>query len=249
MSAQLVPISGTAGNVGQARYVTDWVQSTSTFTLDRALSGSTATSDGYEVHTLFSYTDKNDAIKGAMRAGQARWVRRIEDTSLTFATNTYTYSLGSLSVPIDADWKLDKVMYDTGASGTGVPYAVLDDDLWDVRVSGTTYTLQVADVPRNGATIRLLYRVRPSVLSDDTTTVVPDSQAYFHYICAKATALLFRSRALLVPAEDWADKAQQMEAQAESFYNLDKPQAQGGKVRFPATAYYDDDYFPVNYGL
>lgn len=247
-SAQIVFVSGTAGNIGLSRYITDWVQSTSTFTLDRAVT-STGSGDGYEVHNVFSYSDKNDAIKGAMRAGQTRWARRLEDTSLAFIVNTYTYSLASLTVPIDPDLGIDKVMYDTGATGTGVPYATLDDDLWELRISGTTYTLQVHDIPRVGATIRLVYRVRPSVLSDDTTSVVPDSLAFYNYICAKATALLFRARALIVPEQDWADKADAMEAQAESFWNLDKPQPQGGKVRFPAVAYYNDDYFPLDYGL
>lgn len=248
-SAQVVMVSGTSANIGLSRYVTDWVQSTSTYTLDRALTSSTATSDGYEVHNVFSYSDKNDAIKGAMRAGQTRWARRQEDTSLAFIVNTYTYSLASLSVPIDPDLGIDKVMYDTGVTGTGVPYATLDDDLWELRVDDTTYTLQVHDVPRVGATIRLVYRVRPSVLADDTTSVVPDSPAFFNYICAKATALLFRARALIVPEQDWADKAAAMDAVAESFYNLDKPQAQGGKVRFPAVSERRGDYFPIDYGL
>src|SRR5690349_5607965 len=67
MSAQIAFISGTAGNIGLTRYVTDWVQSTSTFTLDRAVT-STATSDGYEVHRDFLYADKNQAIVAAQRA-------------------------------------------------------------------------------------------------------------------------------------------------------------------------------------
>src|SRR3954451_7704205 len=58
---QVVFISGTAGNIGLVRYITDWVQSTSTFTLDRAVT-STASADGYEAHRLNAYAEKNDAI-------------------------------------------------------------------------------------------------------------------------------------------------------------------------------------------
>jgi hypothetical protein len=246
ISSEIITLEGLA--VG-ARYVTDWVQSTSTFTVDRVWAGASVSGDDYEVHTLFSYTEKNEAIVAAQRAAGMRWARRIEDTSLTFLTNTYTYSLGSLTVPIDPDIGLDKVMYDTGTTGTGVPYATLDDDLWELRISGTTYTLQVHDIPRVGATIRLVYRVRPTVVSDDTTSVVPDSIAYFNYLSAKATAILYRSRSLIEPASDWAAKADYMDAMAEGFWNLDKPQSQGGKVRYPIMSRRDDDYLPIDFGL
>lgn len=247
ISSEIVPLEGNGANA--PRYVTDWVQSTSTFTVDRVWSGVAASGDDYEVHTVFPYADKNAAIVAAQRAAAMRWPRRIEDTSLTFLTNTYTYSLGSLSVPIDPDIGIDMVLYDTGTTGTGVPYATLDDDLWEIRISGTTYTLQVYDIPRTGATIRLIYRVRPTVVSDDTTSIVPDSTAYQNYLCAKATAILYRSRALIEPESDWAAKADNMEAMAEGYWNLDKPQSQGGKVRFPIMARKDEDYLPVNFGL
>lgn len=246
--AQVVFISGTAGNLGLARYVTTWVQSTSTFTLDRSVT-STASTDGYEVHRLFRYEDKNDAIKGAMRDAGLRWARRIEDTSLAFITNTYTYSLASLTVPIDPDKGIDKVLFDSGTSGTGVPYETLDDDWWELRINGTTYTLQVQDVPRTGATIRLVYRVRPSVLTDDTTTVIPDSTAFYNYICAKASAILYRNQERISPDNGWAAKAQEMEQMAEIYYTEDKPQPVNGKVRFPAVQERDTDYLPLNYGL
>lgn len=245
--AQIAATSGT--NSGLTRYVTDWVQSTSTFTLDRALSASTATNDTYEVHRIFPYTDKNKAISEAMRRAGMRWARRIEDTSLTFAANTYTYALGSLTVPIDPDIGIDQILYDTGTSGTGVPYAVLDDDLWEIRISGTTYTLQVHDIPRASATIRLVYRVRPSVLSDDTTSAVPDSTAFYNFICAKASEILYRSKANSEEGADWLQKADAMREIAEGYFNEDKPQPRGGKVRFPVLVSRDEDYLPVDYGL
>jgi hypothetical protein len=245
ISSEIITLEGLS--VG-ARYVTDWVQSTSTFTVDRVWAGASVSGDDYEVHTVFSYSDKNDAIVAAQRSAAMRWPRRIEDTSLTLAVNTYTYSLGSLTVPMDPDLGIDRILYDTGASGTGVPYAVLDDDLWEIRQSSTTYTLQVHDIPR-AATMRLVYRVRPTVVSDDTTSVVPDSTAYFNYICAKSTAILFRARALVEPTADWDAKADRMEGMAESYFDLDKPQTVGGKVRFPVLVERDRDYFPVDYGL
>jgi hypothetical protein len=246
ISSEIITLEGLA--VG-ARYVTDWVQSTSTFTVDRVWAGAPASGDDYELHQTFSYADKNDALVAAQRAAGMRWARRVEDTSLTFATNTYTYALGALTIPIDPDFGIDQILYNTGATGTGAPFGVYDDDMWEIRISGTTYTLQVYDVPRNAATIRLIYRVRPTLVSDDTTAVVPDSTGYQNYLCAKATAILFRSRALVEPESDWAAKAEQMEVLAEGFFNLDKPKPQGGKVRFPVQSRRDSDYLPVDYGL
>jgi hypothetical protein len=239
----------TGDNAGQVRYITDWVQSTSTFTLDRALSAAVASGVQYEIHRLSHPYDKNNAANEAIRAAALRWARRIEDTTLTFATNTFTYSLDSLTVEMDTNLGIDYVMYDTGATGTGVPYALYDDDAWTIRTSASTHTLQVQDVPRNGATMRLVYRVRPSQLQSDSDLLLPQDESFYNYVVSKATAILFRQRAGVDPSSDWSEKAERMEAMAEGFFNLDKPQSHGGKIRFPSVVQMGGDYLPVNYGL
>lgn len=246
-AGQIVINSGTAS--GDIRYVSDWVQSTGTFTPDRAFTAQIAAAVTYEVHSVFTVTEKNKAIEGAIYAAGIRYPRRVENTTLTFATGTYTYDLSSLTVGLDPDLGLDMVLYATGATGTGVPYAILDDDLWEVRQNGTTYTLQVQDVPRNGATIRLVYRARPAIPSTDTAAIAPDSTAFFNYLCSKATAILMRNRALVEPESDYTRKADYYEQQAEGFFNADKPQAHPGKVRFPIVTASDSDELPVYFGL
>lgn len=224
-------ISGTAGNIGLVRYITDWVQSTSTFTLDRAVT-STVTADGYEVHREFRYADKNDAINAAIRASGFRWCQRIEDTSLTLDIDTYTYSLGSLASPLNPELGLDEVLYDTNITGTGYPYEIISPSFWEVRWSGATPTLQFLERPPiDNETVRLVYRIRPSQLSTDASTLTPDDESFYQYVCAKATAILFRGRALNEPESDWANKAQQMEQLAESFFDLDKPRGRPRPIR------------------
>lgn len=234
--SEVVFISGTAGNIGLYRYVTDWVQSTSTFTLDRAVT-STATADGYEVHRIFPYTEKNAAINAAINASGYRWCRTIEDTSITLDDETYHYSLSALTSTMDPNLGLDDIRYDpdmttTGVSGTGYPFSRISNSFWDVRFNGTMATLQfLTRPPIDNQTLRLVYRVRPSTFSDDTTILQPDDAGFASYICSKATAILFRARALKEPEGAWTEKAVQMEQLAEGFYSLDSPRQKPKPVK------------------
>lgn len=224
-------ISGTAGNIGLVRYITDWVQSTSTFTLDRAVT-STVTADGYEAHRLFRYAEKNDAINAAIRAAAYRWTRRVENESITLDTDTFTYSLGSLSVPLDPTLGLDAVLYDTNISGTGYPFRNVSPSYWEVRWSANTPTLQFLTTPPiDNELARLIYRVRPSQLSSNSDNLTPDDESFYNYVCAKATAILFRGRALREPNEGWDERAQGMEQLAETFFDLEKARPKPKPIR------------------
>lgn len=227
---QIVPITST--NAGEVRYVSDWVQSTSTFTVDRVWAAVIASGVTYEVHREFSYPNKNDAINAAIRSGQTRWTQRVEDTSLTLDDQTYTYSLAALTGTLDPVLGIDAVMYDTNTTGTGYPYNVIHPSFYEVRWSGSTPTLQfLIDPPIDNETLRLVYRRRPAQLSSDSDTLTPDDESFYNYVCAKATAILFRERAMREPESDWTSKAERMEALAESFFNLDKPQPKPKPVR------------------
>lgn len=227
--AEIVPLEGNGANA--PRYVTDWVQSTSTFTVDRVWGGATASADDYEVHRLFSYAEKNDAINAAIRASGDRWDRQLEDTTITLDTETYGYAVTGT---IDQRLSIDDLKYDTGLTGTIYPYKRISNSFWEVRTSGTMSTLQfLTDLPTDadGNTLRISYRLRPAAFSDDTTILQPDDASFANYLCAKATAILFRGRALKEPESEWANKAVAMEQLAEGFYDLDRPRGKPKAVR------------------
>lgn len=62
----------TGANAGQVRWITDWAQATSTFTLDRACAAAVASGVQYEVHRIAHPHDKNNAINEAIRAAGQR---------------------------------------------------------------------------------------------------------------------------------------------------------------------------------
>ncbi len=237
IGSQLVITSGSASD--DYRWVTGYAASTGVLTPDRAFTVAVGNGDAYELHRVFSADDKNEAINAAISDAKLRWARLIEDTSIAFAVNTFTYALGSLATPVDLIALIDKVEYDTGASGTGYPYAPLDDDFWRVRNNAGTLTLQFSEMVNaiipSGKTIRLTYRVRPSALSNDTTNLAPDEEGFVEYICAKATALLAEKRANLAheagdARSHWEAMAQKFHARAEGILVLDKPAPEQGRV-------------------
>ncbi len=240
VGGQLVINSGSGAVAGNdRRWIIDYVGSTGVITPDRAFAGAVANGDAYELHRTFSADDKDEAINAAIYEAKLRWPRVVEDTSLTFAVNSYTYALGSLSIPVDPIVLIDKVEYDTGASGAGYPYAVLDDDFWTIRNNAGTLTLQFnerasAIIP-NGKAIRLTFRARPAILANDITNITPDEEGFFEYLCAKATALLAEKRANLAheagdARSHWEAMAQKFHARAEGIFAQDKPAPEPGRV-------------------
>lgn len=222
----------TGTNAGQVRWITDWVQSTSTFTLDRALAAAVAAAVQYEVHRISHPHDKNNAINEAIRAAGQRWTRKIEDTSLTLDSDTYTYSLATLAVEVDPLLLIDEVSFDTGLTGTGYPYKTIHPSFRVIRNNAGTLTLQILDtIPRDAATVRLAYQVRPAQLQSDTDLLLPQDESFYNYVVSKACAILFRQRAGAEPEANWGERADSMEAMAESFFNLDKPQPKPKQVR------------------
>jgi hypothetical protein len=213
-------------NAGAVRYITDWVQSTSTFTLDRALDAAVASAVQYEVHRLSHPHEVNNSINEAIRAAGTRWTRQVEDESLELDSTTYTYSLDSLAVQVDPLLELDRVMYDTGLTGTGYPFVDISTSFRVVRNDVGALTLQfLGTIPRDGADLRLIYRVRPAQLSADTDLLAPQDESFYNFVCAKAASIEFRKRALNAPDKGWEDKAKQFEEMAELYFGVDKKQA------------------------
>lgn len=235
--AEIVILDGTAA--GDYRTVSSWVNSTSIYTPDRNFTSTgPAAADTYELHRVFSATQKNAAISQAILDAKWHWARRNEDESITMVSGTYTYSLAAVTPAIDRYKGIDRLLYNTGATLTGYPYEEIDKDFWRVRDDNGTLTLQfLIDVPNPGRVLRLEYRIRPSVLTDDTTALDPDIEEFSEWICARATALLWRDKSLRSSEVQARDEALQKSAlfqqQAERIMAENSPQKQPGEVIYP----------------
>lgn len=175
-----------------------------------------------EVHVLFPPMDKNEAINEAITLSYDKWLRYVEDESITIAALTYQYRVDNLTVPVGAALGIDNIW--EHLSGL-TRYNRVDPNTWSLRdVAGTLYLeFDNKNLPPIGRVLRLQYRARPSTLSADTSTLVPDEIAFADYICARSAGLLFRRRTLLAEAADpqlplWKQYADEMEAKAEKFY-------------------------------
>ena len=142
---------------------------------------------------------------------------------------------------MDETAKLDKVLWDTGASGTGYPWRELDDDLWKVRNDDSTLTLQLFTSPPNVSDkFRLLYRVRPATLSADSGTggvLTPDIEPFAAYVCARASAILCHDRSLkeqeAAKRDFWLTKFQLFQAMADGIMSADAEPKPAGRVIYP----------------
>lgn len=178
-----------------------------------------------EVHTLFPPLDKNDAINEAITQSQERWMRHVEDESVTVSTDTYRYALGGLSTSVDRTLGLDDIWQHT--SGDSDWYRV-DPNAWHIAdAAGSLYLeFDVKGLPANSQILRLQYRAYPPTLSADTSTLAPDETAFADFICAKAAALLFRNRMINITAAEvnalpvWKALADEMDVKAERLYGL-----------------------------
>ncbi len=247
-NGEVVITSGAADS--DIRVVADWANGTGTLTPDRAFSAQIAAAVTYEYHRQFSATRKNEAIREAMELAAARWPRKIEDTSLTLTSQQYTYSLATLTVPVDPELGLEKVEYDSGGTGTGVPYVPLGS--WALRNNDGVLTLQLAHLPTTGKTMRLTYRVLPTPLTDDTTTLKPADDRFENYIVAKATALIFEKAAVDADENErgkYTGKMNWANQLADGYLPKNAPAP--GKVTLMSWGDDDDgnSTFPVDYGL
>lgn len=234
-NADLLITSGLA--IDDVRSVSTWVQSTHLFTPDRAFSANVKTPDTYELHRLFTVSQKNSAINNAIRAAKLRWPRMIVDESITQVSNQLTYALDSLSVPIDPTVGLDEVHYQEPGTVTGQIWPKFDPSAWSLSNNDGTLTLQLVDAPPSaGYKLRLLYRVAPSVLDNDTATLAPNDASFSDFIVTLAASYLCYQRSL-EEREDtvkgpWIVKGATFEQAAYKLLTQDKPHKTPGHVIF-----------------
>jgi len=168
--------------LGQSRYITDWVNASSTWTT-AAWSTTPAVGSTYELfYKTFSLDDYNRAINDALRAAYPFLFEMDEDTSITTTSATYSYDLPDSIAP-NSVVKVE-VEADTGSSTA--PYSRLA--FWSMRKQGETSTLQFQHGLPTGRTVRVTFcRPLEPMLSDADTV----EERWVPYIVARARAELF----------------------------------------------------------
>jgi hypothetical protein len=231
---------------GDYRTVDSWVQSTGTITPTRAFTAQVVANTTYEMHRIYpangigSGLGKNQAINEAIRLAGNLWSEYVEDETLSFLSNTYLYDISALSVPVDREWLIDKVEYDPNLGLVGYEWRGIDDDLWYVRNISGTLKLQFREqftIPAVGWKIRLTYRKRPPVLASDSATLTPNSDSFFHWVCFKATELLFRDYARTRNEDAKGilyQQADAMQTEANRYVENQAQERPKGKVILPA---------------
>lgn len=205
--------------------------------VDRDFSAAIAANTTYEIHRRFPSSRKNEAINAALLEAKWTWTRIIEDTSLTLASNVFTYALANTAVTIDPVKQIEKIEYDPGGSGTGYDWEEIDSNDWRVRNNNGALTLQLNDVPKTGATLRLTYFARPSQFTADTSTggvLIPDNDGLAAFVMARATAMLMEWRSLLQEEnssrDHWMQQSKYFNDMA-ALYRGDAPSPDTGKIK------------------
>jgi hypothetical protein len=136
---------------------------------------------------------------------------------------------------------LDLLQYDAGLSGTGPPWAKLDDDYYDiVEDNGVLYLQLQAAPPRVGNYFRLTYRARPLTFTADTGTggtLDPDVEPLAAYICARASAFLCQQASMRAAEESkqahWNRMYERFRDEAETYKSADMAPKAPGRVKYP----------------
>lgn len=148
-----------ASNRTLERRGSSWSADNVTLTLAAPGFAAACTTGVYEIHARTRRTRKLEALNEAIGQLQLYWYRPVvDDTSITTAANTWTYTL-----PSSVNWSefpRIHIQINTDVTATGYPYADADPWNWEVRraVSSTgveTWTLQFGLLPPPGRKIRI----------------------------------------------------------------------------------------------
>ncbi len=234
VDSEVVVTSGSA--IGDIRIVTGWTQSSGILIPDRGFSAAIVNTDTFEIHRRLPATRKNEAINQALYDSKWRWAREIEDETVAMVANQYTYSLASLTVPVDPIRLLDRVEYDPGGSDTGHPWTKIDKNKYTVRNNSGTLTLQLLGAVYHPTyNLRLTYKVRPTQFTTDAGVLTPDNEGLYAYVCARATAILMGWRAMMneeqTVREHWLMRAQIYQNLADNYFASDVEAPQPSEVQ------------------
>jgi hypothetical protein len=136
---------------------------------------------------------------------------------------------------------LDLLQYDAGLSGTGPPWAELDDDYYDiVEDNGVLYLQLQVPPPRVGNYFRLTYRARPLTFTADTGTggtLDPDVEPFAAYLCARSSAMLCQQASMRAAEESkqahWNRMYERFRDEAETYKSADMAPKSPGRIKYP----------------
>jgi len=171
--------TGPPTNVGVERRIKNWAQSSSTlnfFSGGGAWPTATTTAGTYEINLRAPHKRKLEAINSAVRQLGLTWYRVFEDTSLTTAVNTWTYTIPSA----DNMMSVTKVELQVATDTTLVGYPYIDASPWNWKPrestdsTGTkTITLQFGIVPPPSRTIRItMAAYMPDLVNDSDNLAI-----------------------------------------------------------------------------
>ena len=180
---------------GEARYITDFVQSTGTASVGRAFTAAPGAGDTYDVYLKYTKEDLDTALMLAI----SDW-RMV--TSLTLSANTAEYSLSATALhraeQVVSVWLRE-------ATDTQSAYEQISD--WRVWDNAGTLTLEFGTVNYDSGTIaRVVYEARydqtdTAGVYSDTATVGGDLAR--HIMRAQAQLYFMKMQSAAAPDRDW----------------------------------------------
>jgi hypothetical protein len=168
--------------IGQERYISDWVQSTNTFTVATWTTNPDVNSYYEAYYKTFSFADYNRVLDDALRYAYPFLYRRVEDTSIETTSGDYSYALPPSIDPL----AVIKVELEDNTGESTAPYAPYA--FWRIRENNGSNTLQFDVLPPATRTIRITHCQPIEPLMTDFDTV---EAAWVPYIVARAQAELY----------------------------------------------------------
>ncbi len=174
--------SGSSGNIGATREIVSWNSTGHTLTLEYALPAIIASSDGYEIHSIWTPEEVHRAIDRAIDAGSKAFFDTVTDETLIICEDKLAYDLTGLTI---VPWIVTKVLIEQNSSArtgnvtsaaagtlldTDVDFSDLDSD-WKVSIYSGTGAGQLRDVSTITGTTQI------NVTPNWTTT--PDSTSSY----------------------------------------------------------------------
>lgn len=193
--------NGTNAPLGEERQIVSSSASATSVTLAYALSSAVQSNSTFQIYNRWSRGDIGRAVNEGIKNSGGHWWQIVTDETITTNANTFSYSLASLSVPVEERYGVMRVSYKENSTYGTYPYRDIRE--WEIRFNGTTPTLQFGrrGYPV-GRALRLEYAASPASMSaatDKTGVVDP----YFDdFIVDWALATLQRARLSRAPAQE-----------------------------------------------
>lgn len=209
---------------GEARYVTDFVQSTGVVSVGKAFTAAPGAGDTYDVYLRYTKEDLDTALMLAVKDWRLQ-------TSLTLSSNTAEYALSATALhraeQVQSVWLRD-------SSDTQSAYEQVSN--WRVWDNAGTLTLEFADLNfDSGTSCRVVFLAQYDQMDtagvySDTATVGGDLAT--HILHAQAQLYFMKMQSAAAPDRDWLasmyrERMERIEASGKS----DRPEAGKAKTQ------------------